>query len=170
VDEILESLSSLGVPSLRSLFECNLIRYARLMLLLSEHGSWEGSVALGSVNDIAGRLIQGGSVQRGELLESFTEISNRVLASFDEAPLDEGYWPFGACLIANMCAIAILAQNNLIGYASDQVEECTEFAGRVDEYGRDELLVSQSVTFAEKEGSVLGHDDFRPGDRRRRDA
>ena len=144
MEQVLTALRKLGREHLVLLFRINLRRALRITTAPGEWGTWTG---LGSGAQLAESVSDLGDLARQtptpEALARFIAATNAVFEAHDEAPLDSGFWPFNACRIANMCALALEVGTSHSeddqdiddaphAYAGDQVEEFFEFADQVD--------------------------------------
>lgn len=141
MEQVLAALAGLGREQLALLSRLNLRRSLRITMA---PGEWETWTALGSSAQLADSVAGLGDLTRQtpspEALAGFIAATNAVFEAHDEAPLDSGFWPFSACRIANMCAVALEVEashseddeDESQAYASDQVDEFFEFAEQVD--------------------------------------
>ena len=142
MEQIPAALARLGPEQLTLLFRVNLRRALHITMAPGEWGGWS---ALGSGAQLADSVAGLGDVAERvpdpDALAGFIAATNRVFEAHDEAPLDSGFWPFSACRIAHMCAVALEVvttrtdsdSDRFLAYASDQIEEFFEFADQVDD-------------------------------------
>jgi hypothetical protein len=154
MDQVIEALESVDDAHLVTISRINLDRALRIVMAAGSWGSWEASESRSRLAESAaglGNLAQ--SSPDVPALRNFIQVSTEVMDEYGEAPLDNGYWSFSACRLANMCAVAMEAQTDFLGYVTDQVEDLFEFTERVDEYAAEELNVEvgQHASFASRE-------------------
>ncbi|MCX4688598.1 hypothetical protein OG401_30605 [Kitasatospora purpeofusca] len=124
-------------------------RFGSIFMSVSSVGSW--SEHLDDPSSLAAVLdeINDFDRDRWEELEEFTE---EALSCFDEVPTDDAYWPYSTCVLVNLAAAVMSAEEDLAGYLAEVIQEAGEFALRVDEFLSERRLCrSSKISFEELE-------------------